>query len=116
MLLFSCNKEENINPNVVGKWKTTNIVYDFQANGNYTIVNKRTGTKENPIVADSIFGKFITNSDKSQLTFYQEGYRQKDTQTIVNQKSNLVWKYTIEGNQFQYSSPTTEGFLEKVID
>lgn len=110
---FACKKEENINSNVVGTWQGTKLTYVFRENGNYYFLNGRSGTTEYPIIADSTFGTFKTNSDKSQITLYQEGYREKETGKIVEQKNQVIWKYTIEGSVMTYSSPTTEGELTK---
>lgn len=112
--ISACNKEEDINPEVLGKWNTTNLTYNFLENGDYYMINKRSGTPSNPIIADSTFGTFITNEEKSQLTFYQTGYRDKATQTIVEKKTNFIWEFSIEGSLMTFSSPTTEGELTKI--
>lgn len=111
--LGACNQDESINPDIVGKWGGTKTVYSFDADASYYFLNGRTGTALHPIISDSTFGTFKTNSDKSQVTFYQEGYRDKASQAIVAQKNQVIWKYTIEGNTLKYSSPTTDGNLTK---
>lgn len=113
-LLGACNKEEAINADILGKWGGTKTVYSFETDGSYYFLNGRTGTALYPIISDSTFGTFKTNSEKSQITFYQEGYRDKESQKIVEQKNQMIWKYTIDGNTLKYSSPTTDGDLTKL--
>lgn len=112
--LSACNTEETINPDIVGKWGGTKTVYAFETDGSYYFLNGRTGTTLSPIISDSTFGTFKTNTEKSQVTFYQEGYRDKESQKIVEQKNQVIWKYTIEGSILKYSSPTTDGDLTKL--
>ncbi len=111
--LFSCNQEENINPNVIGKWTTTNLTYEFLENGNYYMLNHRNGTPSTPILADSSFGTFITNTGKNQITFYQTGYRDKATKKVIEQKTNFIWEYSITGEVMIYTSPFVQGELTK---
>lgn len=114
VLLMSCKDDMSMNPDLVGRWQTPGAVYTFKTNQQYAIEYVNDGESFAP-VADSVFGDFTHNSDKSSIVFYQKGYRIDSSQVIVRKDLNGdVWKYTISGDELTYDSKTQTGLLKKI--
>ena len=114
VFLMSCKEDMSMNPDLAGRWQTPGAVYTFKTNQEYAIEYVNDGEDFAP-VADSVFGDFTHNNDKSTIVFYQKGYRIDSTQVIVKKDLNGdVWEYTIKGDELTYDSKTQTGLLKKI--
>ncbi len=76
---MGCKEDMSMNPDLVGRWQTPGAVYTFKTNQEYAIEYVNDGESFAP-KADSVFGDFTHNNDKSTIVFYQKGYRVDSSQ------------------------------------
>lgn len=113
LTLTSC-KEDKLNPDLIGRWQAPGAVYTFTSTQKYAIEFVNDGEEFAP-KADSVFGDFTHNKNKSTIAFYQKGMRIDSSQVIEKKELNGdVWKYTINGDKLTYDSKTQTGLLKKI--
>lgn len=112
ILLSSCERDLSLNPELVGSWKTPGATYTFRADQTYSIeYNQEPGAP----IADSVFGDFIHDNKKSNISFIQEGYKIYLTQEIIKKELNGgTWTYSISGDDLTYESKTQTGVLKRI--
>lgn len=117
-VIFSgCSANQDyIDTKLLGKWTDYNNRYQFNPDHTYSINYLRSGLGADTVLIDSVFGTYQLNKKRSNLTFFQEGYRNRNSAgTITYQKTNATtWNYTIENDTVvKYTSNTTLGRLFK---
>ena len=114
-VLTACKVDDSINPELIGSWENTSVRYTFKSDYSFAQENLRKGDSTNLVVVDSLFGTYVLDNKRSNVTFKPIGYRIDSTGEIITQGLNdQTWEYSIEGNTLNYESPTTLGELERV--
>ncbi len=115
MFFIACKVDDSVNPELIGVWENLNQRYTFREDYTYSLENLRPGNAQDSIIADSLWGTYELDNDRSNLSLKPAGYRLKSTGELVNQALNdQTWNYQIAGNTLNYTSQTTIGKLEKV--
>ena len=114
--LFSCKKNENVSdPKLVGKWTDTNTIYEFNADHTYSTKYIRAGVLPNSVLTDSVYGEYLIESQRDNITFNLKGYRPKGGTVVDTSLNSTTWNYLIENDTLlRYESNTTLGTLKKV--
>ena len=121
---FSCEKDkyfENLNTmdsQLEGSWWDTNTIYTFSDGGNDTLYfgqkHLRSGVGQDSIKTDSIFGWFLIDNERKNITFNVEGWITKyDSITIIQKLNSTTWNYSISDTILNYESSTTLGTLTR---
>ncbi len=100
--LFSCTKEDEFDPELIGTWSNAFQRVTFLENGRF-------GQRyTNPsVVNDSIFGTYTVDGKRKNVTLEGEGYRIATSDSIVYQDlTNQTWNYEISGTTMNIESPT----------
>lgn len=115
LILTACKVDDSINPDLVGSWENTSVRYTFKDDYSFSQENLRKGDSSNLVVVDSLFGTYVLDNKRSNVTFKPAGYRIDSTGEIITQGLNdQTWEYSIDGSTLSYESPTTLGELERV--
>ena len=114
--MFSCiNNEIKIDDKLVGKWTDTNTVYEFRDDFTYSTKYIRAGVLPNSVLTDSVYGEYIVESGRSNITFNLKGYRPKGGEVVEDEINSTTWNYSIENDTIlRYESNTTLGTMKKV--
>lgn len=112
----SCIKNEiKIDEKLVGKWTDTNTVYEFRDDFTYSTKYVRAGVLPNSVLTDSVYGDYIVESGRNNITFNLKGYRPKGGDIIETEINSTTWNYSIENDTLlRYESNTTLGTMKKI--
>ena len=116
IISFSCVKNEiKIDDQLLGKWTDTNTIYEFRDDFSYSTQYVRAGVLPNSVLTDSVYGEYIVESGRSNITFNVKGYRSKDGTLVEEEINSTTWNYSIENDTIlHYESNTTLGTMKKV--
>lgn len=116
MISFSCVKNEiKIDDKLLGKWTDTNTVYEFKDDWTYTTKYVRAGVLPNSVLTDSVWGEYIVESGRNNITFNLKGYRPKGGDIVEDDLNSTTWNYSIESDTLlHYESNTTLGTMKKI--
>lgn len=79
---WSCTKTKEA-PSVVGNWNAKGVYRTYFSDGKYGDRIYIQGDSINPLLYDSIFGTYYTDSKKSIIHMNPTGYRLKETEQII---------------------------------
>jgi hypothetical protein len=115
LCIFSCKKDDSIDTQLLGTWSDYNSSYTFNSDFTYNIRYLSTGSGPDSVVVDSAFGTYELDNKRVNVTFNQQGYRDKASTTVFYQSANpATWHYTIQNDTIlNYTSHTTLGVLYK---
>ena len=113
---FSCVKNEiKIDDQLVGKWTDTNTIYEFRDDWTYSTKYVRAGVLPNSVLTDSVWGEYIVESGRNNITFNLKGYRPKDSTLVEQELNSTTWNYSIENDTLlNYESNTTLGTMKRI--
>ena len=112
---FSCiNNEIRIDDELLGKWTDTNTVYEFRDDWTYSTKYVRAGVLPNSVLTDSVWGEYIVESGRNNITFNLKGYRPKGGAIVEEELNSTTWNYSIEDTTLHYESNTTLGTMTRV--
>ena len=120
VFIVSCNREEEIDPDLVGAWEYSGVRYTFSENGTYAINYFRA---EDPTdFADSAWGTYFVDTRRDQIQFTQNGVRQitvdgnrQDTNLVERDLFFTTWEFEIQDqNTLKFTSNTSTGSLTRV--
>lgn len=116
IISFSCVKNEiKIDEQLLGKWTDTNTIYDFKDDFSFSTQYVRAGVLPNSVLTDSVYGEYIVESGRSNITFNLKGYREKNGPVIEEELNSTTWNYSIENDTIlHYESNTTLGTMKKI--
>ena len=115
LAFFSCVNENVDDPKIVGKWTDTNTIYEFRADHTYSTNYVRAGVLPNSVLTDSVYGEYIIESNRNNITFNLKGYRPKNGTIVDTSLNSTTWNYSIENDTvLHYESNTTLGTMKKV--
>ena len=115
IFLFSCKNKNIDDPKLVGKWSDTNTIYEFRDDHTYSTNYVRAGVLPNSVLTDSVFGEYIIESRRNNITFNLKGYRPKNGSVIDTSLNSTTWNYNIENDTtLHYESNTTLGTMTKL--
>ena len=114
-ILFSCKNENIDDPKIIGKWTDTNTIYEFREDHTYSTNYIRAGVLPNSVLTDSVYGEYIIESKRNNLTFNLKGYRPKNGVAIDTSLNSTTWNYSIKNDTIlNYESNTTLGTMTKI--
>ena len=116
MISFSCVKNEvKIDDELIGKWTDTNTIYEFKNDFTYNTQYVRAGVLPNSVLTDSVYGDYIVESGRSNITFNLKGYRPKGGAVVEEDLNSTTWNYSIENDTLlHYESNTTLGTMKRI--
>lgn len=114
-IVCGCKKDTSIDPQLLGLWDDFNTIYTFNNDFTYSQKYYHFGYGKDSVKIDSIFGRYELDRKKSNLFFFQKGYREKSTGLIITQElSGNSWSYNIESDTIlRYTSNNSLGKLIK---
>ena len=114
-LILSCKKDKSIDPQLIGPWTDYNAFYQFNNDFTYYTKYLKTGSGMDSVKIDSVWGTYELDRKRVNVTFNQQGYRQKYTGIVYFQNANPnTWHYSIQNDTvLNYNSHTTLGTLIK---
>lgn len=115
VFLSACKKDDGVDDQLYGKWTDTNTVYEFRDDLTYSTKYVRAGVLPNSVLTDSVWGTYIIESDRSNITFDLKGYRPKNGEPVEESLNSTTWNYAIENDTIlHYESNTTLGTMKKL--
>ncbi len=114
ILAQGCGDNTGVDPSVVGVWTDDNNRYHFQADSRYGVKYLRKGQGQDTILTDSVFGTYVVDTRRNNISFNQEGIVLRPDSLVLRPQSGTTWNYTISGNVLEYRSRTTVGSIFRV--
>jgi hypothetical protein len=113
--ILSCKKDKSIDTQLIGQWSDYNAFYQFNNDFTYYTKYLKVGSGADSVKVDSVWGTYELDRKRVNVTFNQQGYRQKYTGIVYFQNANPnTWHYSIESDTvLNYNSHTTLGTLFK---
>ena len=112
--LFSCQKKNDPEPDLVGGWTDKTVNYHFYSNKTYGQKYLLNGSGKDTILIDSAFGNYVINNTKKVITFNQNGYYDKKKKLVSQALNFTTWQYELDGNTLKFNSNTSIGQLTKI--
>ena len=113
-LLGSCVKKESLPNKLPGRWTDDNQRVTFYENFDYGIRYLRTGTKGDTVLVDSLWGYYVLDNPRNNVTFYQKGFKTKSAVIVKEFLKTTTWNVKFQSDTvFKYESSTTVGFMKR---
>lgn len=115
-LFLSCKQDlSGPDEELIGVWSDTNTQYKFNDNMTYELKYLRAGVQPNSVFNDSVFGDYVIDHKRKNLTFNLKGYVKKDGTVIDTSLNSTTWNYKfINDSTLEYESNTTLGRMKRV--
>ena len=115
VLLLGCKKTDFVDPQLVGVWTDYSGNLYIKNDKTYALVNFYDGGANNTVKIDSTFGVYEVDKKRKNITFYQNGYREKPSGVIQMKKGNpLTWTYSIVSDTLlKYETNSLKGEMYK---
>lgn len=116
--VLSCSKDNSIiDPKLAGTWSDGNVNYSFANDKTFGIKYTRSGTTNNPVTTDSIWGNYTVDSRRKNI-YFEANFKTltQNMDSVIAQRINLpVWNYNFTSDTtMTYKSSSADAKLKKI--